>query len=181
MHELAYIPTVFPGVHNPKPPKTLRAVKLAERNLMGGGSSSPHHLEYREEDIDVRLQQLEMKTVSIQTEPFAEIETTTPSFMYCAREQQDVSIQTEIHTVPPSQTKIIVVDQPVKETQDMSCGPDEVYNPGFTGFPDIETDTSMRQLAGVTRTFFLMLLKSIDKQRVDDDNPTVYRKLGKEN
>lgn len=126
------------------------------------------------------IEELKMKSVSIQTDS-TEIQSDTMSYMYCAREQCDISIQTEIHIVPPPRTTITVADKDVKKTHDMGCGNDEPFHPGFTGFQDIQTDTSLRQLAGVTRQFFCILLRLIDDQRDNDHRHTSDRKLGKEN
>ncbi|XP_029155673.1 uncharacterized protein LOC114928590 [Nylanderia fulva] len=52
-------------------------------------------------------------------------------------------------------------------------------NPGFTGFADVKTDSSMRELAGISHNFFDVLLNLIELGK--DGQPVFYRTLGKEN
>ena len=59
------------------------------------------------------------------------------------------------------------------------CSLDYTLNYSFTGFADIENDKTMRQLAGVSRQFFSVLLSFIVPR--NNGQPSFFVKLQKEN
>lgn len=116
-----------------------------------------------------------------QTDLWLEQPTHGTNTLFCWNGGSDGSTQTEIY-VPKFNLKrsiTIEIETPKKVTVDKRCGPDDQVNPGFTGFADIATDVTMRQLAGVSREFFLLLLSFIVPHH--DGQPRYFVKMQKEN
>ena len=108
------------------------------------------------EELDL---QEEWHEIGCQTEPWLEQPTPGPIILFCWNGGNDGSTQTEIY-IPEikSEPKLQIV---VKEEVNQDCDLDYSSNHDFTGFADIEDDKSMSQIAGVSREFFLVLLRFI--------------------
>lgn len=119
------------------------------------------------------------KTIGIQTDPCMTPYTNDASILFCWSRENDTCTQTEICIQQPQKHHNVIIDKPIVTTIEKICGPDINMNLGFMGFADIATDSSMRELAGVSREFFAVLLNLIELGK--DGQPAFYKTLGKEN
>ncbi|XP_066582244.1 uncharacterized protein [Prorops nasuta] len=188
INDLAYIPTIFPAIYNKKVPNEQRAARLKARNerkqSLGPSSFQDNSFNFDNEEctyIEYEAGNFtRTESISIQTDPVFDMEDICKiNYLYCGREQNEVSVQTEIYVSVPQRRKIIIPDKYLKQTKHARCGPDEPSNPGFIGFENINADSTMRQLAGVTISFFLVLLSLIEIGKYGQ--PNFYRSLGKKN
>lgn len=120
--------------------------------------------------------------IGCQTDSIESVENDQPkSILYCWQDasKNDVSTQTLIIVNSAPNRKIIDCESfnPVL-SKNVSVNTDEVQlRPGFTGFANIDDDTTMKQLGGITLSFFIILLNCINLQKTD----RFFRKLGPEN
>ena len=81
---------------------------------------------------------------------------TRSKFFFCSNGGNDSWTQTEIYiSVLHPKPKPQVV---AKKMVNKCCGLDYTLNYGLPGFADIEDDKTIRQLAGISREFFSVLL-----------------------
>lgn len=122
--------------------------------------------------------------IACQTDPIVSIEDEElKNVLYCWQDtcKNEVLTQTLIVVNTAPNRKVIVCEscKPVK-SKNIAVNTDEVHlRPGFTGFANIKDDTTMKQLGGMTLSFFMILLSCITLEKCDQ--PRFFRKLGPEN
>ncbi|XP_043286594.1 uncharacterized protein [Venturia canescens] len=93
-------------------------------------------------------------------------------------DKNEASTQTNIYIGKPNKNERIIVKE-LKTVADKSCGPDDIFHYGFSGFSDIGSNKTMLQLGGVSLIFFNVLLNLITVKT--DGQPAYYRVLNKQN
>ncbi|XP_043267041.1 uncharacterized protein [Venturia canescens] len=121
--------------------------------------------------------------VATQTEPIffndSPIPSDGPSTLFCWQNSvtNEASTQTSIVLTNKCQVKVSI---PLpKKTKNVCIGPNYPLKMGFAGFEDIKDDTTMKQLGGISLSFFHVLLAFIQPQ--EKGQPAFYRILNGKN
>ncbi|XP_066583806.1 uncharacterized protein [Prorops nasuta] len=134
INDLAYIPTIFPAIYNKKVPNEQRAARLKARNerkqSLGPSSFQDNSFNFDNEEctyIEYEAGNFtRTESISIQTDPVFDMKDICKiNYLYCGREQNEVSVQIEIYVSVPQRRKIIIPDKYLKQTKHARCGPDE--------------------------------------------------------
>lgn len=96
----------------------------------------------------------------------------------CFINGNEASTQTNIYIRQSPKNERQIVSN-IKNVRTISCGPDEVFHGGFSGFSDLKNNETMAQLGGISLQFFSVLLNLVIFNEAGQ--PHFYRSLNKEN
>ncbi|XP_043267632.1 uncharacterized protein [Venturia canescens] len=179
----AYVPTIFPAVYKKREKSQLdlarheRLLKRKER-MSTSTAAKPQEKENIASDIEMGLNETPTEAgstcIACQTDACdnegASAEGNT--FWSWNNDKNEASTQTNIYIGKPNKNERIIVKE-LKTVADKSCGPDDIFHYGFSGFSDIGSNKTMLQLGGVSLIFFNVLLNLISVKT--DGQPAYYR------
>lgn len=157
---ISYYPTIFPLIYRREHSKTAleREQRHQNRDMKKKGQTSitpspgtPYEEVSPEELV-----------------PYPDFPTLRDASTQTEIQKNDVGTQTAIAIVPNTVTKVSV-----------DVGPSEPYRPGFHGFPDVTTDSHMKQVTGISLAVFHVLLQFIIPRA--EGRPKYFRTLNSEN
>ncbi|XP_028981916.1 uncharacterized protein LOC114841192 [Diachasma alloeum] len=120
--------------------------------------------------------------IGVQTDPVLneeEIQEEIPVIFLCWQDSalHEASTQASIILKAQSRPRVIIPSQ--KKTRTIRVGPDKVFRSGFLGYENIKDDRTMKQLAGITLSFFHILLTFIEVKA--EGQPAYYKTLDSSN